>query len=94
MIYVGTCALIYLHTILGDGIVSRDGLPRGVLPSGILKMEKYCPGLKVRFPQYPSYDRDEYVDRDSFWIHLINEDDLIKLRAFSIVQVKYHSRIY
>ena len=37
--------------------------------------------------QYPSYDRDEYVDRDSFWIHLINEDDLIKLRAFSIVQV-------
>ena len=30
---------------------SRDGLPRGVLPSGILKIEKYCPGLKVRSPK-------------------------------------------
>ena len=47
MVYVGIYALIYLHTILGEGIVSRDGLPRGVLPSGILKIEKYCPGLKV-----------------------------------------------
>ena len=47
MIYVGIYALIYLHTILGEGIVSRDGLQRGVLPSGILKIEKYCPGLKV-----------------------------------------------
>ena len=47
MIYVGIYALIYLHTILGEGIVSRDGLPRGVLPSGILKMEKYCPDHKV-----------------------------------------------
>ena len=47
MIYVGIYALIYLHTILGEGIVSRDGLPRGALPSGILKMEKYCPGHKV-----------------------------------------------
>ena len=26
---------------------SRDGLPRGALPSGILKIEKYCPGLEV-----------------------------------------------
>ena len=47
MVYVGIYALIYLHTILGEGVVSRDGLPRGVLPSGILKIEKYCPGLKV-----------------------------------------------
>ena len=47
MVYVGIYALIYLHTILGEGIVSRDGLPRGALPSGILKMEKYCPGHKV-----------------------------------------------
>ena len=47
IVYVGIYALIYLHTILGEGIVSRDGLPRGVLPSGILKIEKYCPGLKV-----------------------------------------------
>ena len=52
MVYVGIYALIYLHTILGEGIVSRDGLPRGVLPSGILKIEKYCPGLKVRSPAY------------------------------------------
>ena len=51
MVYVGIYALIYLHTILGEGIVSRDGLPRGVLPSGILKIEKYCPGLKVRSPR-------------------------------------------
>ena len=50
MVFVGTYALIYLHTILGERIVTRDGLPRGVLPSGILKIEKYCPGLKVRFP--------------------------------------------
>ena len=50
MVYVGTYALIYLHTILGEEMDSRDGLPRGALPSGILKMEKYCPGLKVRFP--------------------------------------------
>ena len=31
MIYVGIYALIYLHTILGEGIVSRDGLPHGAL---------------------------------------------------------------
>ena len=47
MIYVGIYALIYLHTILGEGMDSRDGLPRGALPSGILKIEKYCPGLDV-----------------------------------------------
>ena len=47
IVYVGIYALIYLHTILGERIVSRDGLPRGVLPSGILKMRKKCPGLKV-----------------------------------------------
>ena len=51
MVYVGIYALIYLHTILGEGMDSRDGLPRGALPSGILKMEKYCPGHKVRSPQ-------------------------------------------
>ena len=50
MVYVGLYALIYLHTILGEGIVHRDGLPRGVLPSRILKIEKYCPGFKVQFP--------------------------------------------
>ena len=44
-------SLIYLHTILGEGIVSHDGLPRGVPPSGILTIEKYCPGFKVRFPR-------------------------------------------
>ena len=40
MVYVGTYALIYVHTLLGEGIVSRDGLPRGILSSGVLKMEK------------------------------------------------------
>ena len=57
MIYVGIYALIYLHTILGEGIVSRDGLPRGVLPSGILKIEKYCPGLKVRSPEMTRFQK-------------------------------------
>ena len=51
IVYVGIYALIYLHTILDDGIVSRDGLPRGALPSGILKIEKYCPGLDDRLPE-------------------------------------------
>jgi hypothetical protein len=46
IVSVGIYALIYLHPILDEGIVSRDGLPRGVLPSGILKIEKYCPGLR------------------------------------------------
>ena len=50
IVYVGIYALIYQHTILGERIVSCDGLPRGVLPSAILKIEKYCPGLKVRSP--------------------------------------------
>ena len=50
IVYVGIYALIYQHTILGEGIVSRDGLPHGVLPSGILKMRKKCLGLKVWFP--------------------------------------------
>ena len=39
MVYVGTYALIYQHF--------RGGLPRGVLPSGILKIEKYYPDLKT-----------------------------------------------
>ena len=51
MVYVGTYALIYLHTILGERIVSRDGLPRGVLPSGILKMRKNVQALKFGSPQ-------------------------------------------
>ena len=46
MVYVGTYALIYLHTILGEGMDSRDGLPRGALPSGILKMRKNVQALK------------------------------------------------
>ena len=47
IVYFGKYALIYQLTILGERIVSRDGLPRGVLSSSILKIEKYCPGLKV-----------------------------------------------
>ena len=58
MIYVGIYALIYLHTILGEGMDSRDGLPRGALPSGILKMEKYCPGHKVRSPKLTVIDKN------------------------------------
>ena len=53
MLYVGKYPQIYPHTILGLGHVSRDGLPRGTLPSGIFKLEKYCPGLKVRHPIFP-----------------------------------------
>ena len=45
MVYVGLYALICLHTI--RGIDYRDGLPRGALPSGILKMRKKCQGLKI-----------------------------------------------
>ena len=63
IVYVGIYALIYLHSILGDGIVSRDGLPRGVLPSAILKIEKYCPALKVRSPcsRYGKYDMSHII---------------------------------
>ena len=50
IVYVGIYALIYLHTILGERIVSRDGLPRGVLPSGILKMRKNVRALKFGSP--------------------------------------------
>ena len=39
--------LLLNNTRWCEGIVSRDGLPRGVLPSDILKMRKKCPGLKV-----------------------------------------------
>ena len=52
IVYTRIYALIDQHTILVERIVSRDGLPRGVLPSGILKIEKYCPGLKVRSPVF------------------------------------------
>ena len=61
--YVDTYALIYLHTILGEGMDSRDDLPRGALPSGILKMRKKCPGLKVRFP--------DFENRAFFELHII-----------------------
>ena len=53
IVYVGIYALIYQHTILGEGIVSRDGLPRGVLPSGILKTRKNVQALK--FPARLKY---------------------------------------
>ena len=60
MLYVGKYPQIYSHTILRLGIVSRDNLPRGVLPSGILKLRKYCPGLKVLH----SILAEEIVSRD------------------------------
>ena len=49
-VYMSIYALIYLHIIFVERIVSRDGLPCGFLLSGILKIEKNCPGPKVRFP--------------------------------------------
>ena len=61
MLYVGKYPQIYPHTILGLGNVSRDGLPRGTLPSGIFKLEKYCPGLKVRHPWNESLQ--EWIER-------------------------------
>ena len=60
MLYVGKYPQIYPHTILGLGNVSRDGLPLGTLPSGIFKLEKYCPGLKVRHPADPKLYAYEY----------------------------------
>ena len=62
MLYVGTYPQIYPPTILRLGIVSRDGLPRGTLPSGILKLEKYCPGLKVL---YSFRDTRDYQEHDA-----------------------------
>ena len=59
IVYVGIYALIYQHTILGERIVSRDRLPRGLLPSGILKIEKYCPGLKVPVSAMIKIDNSE-----------------------------------
>ena len=50
IVSVGIFDLIYQHTILVERIVSRDELPRGVLPSSISKIVKYCPGLKVQSP--------------------------------------------
>ena len=51
---------MYLHRILGYEMESRRGFPRGV-PAGILKMENYCQGLKVRFPMlYPPHDLRSY----------------------------------
>ena len=76
MLYVGTYPQIYPPTILRLGIVSRDGLPRGILPSGILKLKKYCPGLKVLHSNWQLVHRIIYgsiavkilvVPRDSLW---------------------------
>ena len=48
--FVWSSSNVLLKLVIRE-FVSRDGLPRGVLPSGILKIEKYCPGLKVRSPR-------------------------------------------
>ena len=44
IVYVGLYALILQHTILSKRVISHDRRH--------LKIEKYCPGLKVRFPDY------------------------------------------
>ena len=64
IVYVGIYALIYPHTILSDESVSRDGLPRGVLPSGILKIEKYCLGLKVPVSKFRSSKKEEFSSKE------------------------------
>ena len=90
MIYVGIYALIYLHTILGEGIVSRDGLPRGALPSGILKMEKYCPGHKVPVSKiwWKSSQRDEKEHNVIYDLLLkVPEKYMVHLLPFSLQQI-------
>ena len=79
IVYVGIYALIYLHTILGERIVSRDGLPRGVLPSGILKIEKYCPGLKVRFPLQSQVFSEDEVPISGLFKGIIRARDVVRL---------------
>ena len=74
MMYVGIYALIYLHTILHQGMDSRDGLPRGALPSGILKIEKYCPGHKVRSPTnivYTKREQDRQYGLPCFCVYFV-----------------------
>ena len=61
MVYVGIYALIYPHTILGERIVSRNELPRGVLPS-----------LHLIFASMPTEEISEesfivILNLNSFW---------------------------
>ena len=44
--------------------------PRWVLPSGILKIEKYCPGLKVRWPRLrsPRLEINRFLPRQNKYI--------------------------
>ena len=84
MIYVGIYALIYLHTILGEGMDSRDGLPRGALPSGILKMEKYCPGHKVRSPFLTNAKLTAYLPRTVLPIPTVETWILVIVMAIQI----------
>ena len=62
IVYVGIYALIYQHIIHGEVIVSRDGLPIGVLPPGMFKIEKYCPRLKFR-SSYSKFMISESIGR-------------------------------
>ena len=78
IVYVGIYALIYQHTILGEGIVSRDGLPRGVLPSGILKMRKKCPGLKVPCSKN---------DVDFRFVFYCESDDIIEISKSELFRI-------
>ena len=54
---------------------SRDGLPRGVLPSGILKMEKYCPGLKVRSPVLPIMEIADIIRLLLWYIYCVDRNE-------------------
>ena len=46
--YISVYLQINSNVVFGKGIVSLDGTPRGALPSGILKLDRYCPGLGKR----------------------------------------------
>ena len=61
--FVWSSSNVLLKLVIRE-FVSRDGLPRGVLPSGILKIEKYCPGLKLsRVPENLGFSRHRKCNR-------------------------------
>ena len=72
---------MYPHAILSWGMDSRDGLPLGALPSGILKIEKYCPGLKV-----PVSRNSTYLFIDIYWYDIILNSDSFVLISGEVVK--------
>ena len=65
------------------GIVSRDRLPRGVLPSDILKIEIYCSGLKVRSPTVSTRGKRRFrhtMHRDAPMAKFTKNDGMVSLQ--------------